>query len=114
MHEKKTVLSEKHDKLIFLQGNAPIQMTTMVRDHLESLNWEILLHSTSGLVNSLLRKRGLLQKRKSFFWRGIQKLSERWEKRKFVISCYEKSMYFSEDSGLSLYTSYYLKDFQKT
>lgn len=100
LHEKRPDYQQRHDKLIFFHDNAPMHMATMVRDYLERLNWEVLLDSISVLVNSLLRKSGLRQKRKSFFGVVSKNCPRGGKNVNLFLLCSEKNMCFSEDSGL--------------
>ena len=94
------------DKLIFLHDNAPLHTSKMVRNYLETLNWEVLPHATyspdvapsdyhlfSSMGHALAEQHfdsyedvrkwlddWFALKEKGFFWRGVQKLPERWKK----------------------------------
>ena len=107
--EKRPHNRKRHDKLIFLHDNAPSHTSTMVQNYLETLKWEVLPHlayslnlasSNYHLFSSMaaLAERHFdsyediwkwldewfASKDEEFFWRGIHKLPERWEK--FIIS----------------------------
>ena len=106
MRDKRPHYGKTHDKLIFLHDNALSHMSTMVQNYLETLNWEVLPHPAYSLdlassdyhlfssmghaldeqhfdsyedVQKWLDK-WFASKDEEFFWRGIHKLSERWEK----------------------------------
>jgi len=94
------------DKLIFLHDNVPWHTSTMVQNYLETLNWEVLPHPAylPDLAPSLspvfVAGHALAERHfdsyenirkwldewfaskddEEFFWRGIHKLTERWEK----------------------------------
>ena len=106
LREKRPHYRKRHDKLIFLHDNTSSHMSTIVQYYLETLNWEVLLHPaySSDLTSSdyhLFSSMGhalaerhfdsyedvrkwldewFASKNEEFFWRGIHKLPERWEK----------------------------------
>ena len=102
---KKPVYRKRHDKLIFLHDNAPSHMSTMVQNYLETLHstgkYPIPYspdlassdyHLFSSMVHALAEQHfdsyedvrkwldEFVSKDEEFFWRGIHKLPERWEK----------------------------------
>ena len=105
MHEKRPHYRKRHDKLIFLHDNASLHTSTMVQSYLETLkSREMLPHllTRSGTfwlspvfvdgpracwaafrfyedVRKWLDE-WFASKDEEFFWRGIHKLPERWEK----------------------------------
>jgi len=103
--KKRPYYRKRHDKLIFLHNNAPSHTSTMVQNYLKTLNWEVLPHPDyspdlapsdyhlfSSMGHALAERHfdsyenvrnGLMwfaSKDEEFFWRGIHKLPERWEK----------------------------------
>jgi len=44
LRKKRSHYRKRHDKLIFLNDNAPSHTATMVQNYLETLNWEVLPH----------------------------------------------------------------------
>lgn len=106
LREKRPGYEQRHEKLIFLHDNAPPHKSKMVRNYLETLNWEVLPHpayspdlapSDYYLFSSMGHALGeqhfdsyedvgkwldewFVSKGEKFFWRGIHKLPERWEK----------------------------------
>lgn len=110
--------SARHDKVIFQHDNARPHVAKIVKDQLEELGWEILPHPPyspdvapsdyhlfRSMASDLAKEqfnsetevrnwidRWIASKQRDFFWRGIHKLPERWEK---VVSA--EGEYFSED-----------------
>jgi len=108
LREKRPHYRKRHDKLIFLHDNAPSHTSTMIQNYLETLNWEVLPiplnHQTWHLLTITCFLRWVIMihalaerhfdsyedvrkwldefvsKNEEFFWRGIHKLPERWEK----------------------------------
>ena len=104
MREKRPHYRKRHDKLIFLHDNAASHTSTLVQNYLETFNWEVLPHPaySPDLASSdyhLFLSMGhalaerhfdsyeevrldewFASKNEEFFWRGIHKLPERWEK----------------------------------
>ena len=107
LREKRPHSRKRHDKLIFLHNNVPSYTSTMVQNYLETLNWEVLPHPTyspdllapsdyylfSSMGHALAERHfdsyedvrkwldeWFASKNAEFFWRGIHKLPERWEK----------------------------------
>jgi len=46
LREERSNYQQRHDKLIFLHDNAPPHTSNVVRNYLETLNWEMLPHPT--------------------------------------------------------------------
>lgn len=106
IREKRPDYQYRHDKIIFQHDNAPAHTSTLVRNYLEALNWEILpqppyspdlapsdYHLFSSMGHALAEQHfanyedvkkwldeWFASKDREFFWRGIHKLPERWEK----------------------------------
>lgn len=106
IREKRPEFKERHDSLIFLHDNAPAHTSLVVRNYLKNIKWEALPHppyspdlapSDYHLFSSMghalteqhftsyedVRKwlnEWFASKEEIFFWRGIHKLPERWEK----------------------------------
>jgi len=105
LREKRPHYRKRYDKLIFLHDNAPSHTSTMVRNYLEALNWEVPhptyspdlassdYHLFSSMGHALAERQfdsyedvrkwldeWFASKDEKFFWRGIHKLFERWEK----------------------------------
>ena len=106
IREKRPEYAKRQHKLIFLYDNAPSHTSVLVRNYLEALNWEVLPHApySPDLAPSdyhLFASMGhalndqhfnsyediqkwldewFVSKGREFFWRGIHKLPERWEK----------------------------------
>ena len=104
--EKKPHYRKRHDKLIFLHDNVPSHTSTMVQNYLEKLystgkcypiplihqTWHLLTITFSSMGHALAERHfdsyevrkwldeWFASKDKKFFWRGIHKLPERWEK----------------------------------
>jgi len=104
--EKRPNYQQKHDMLIFFHNNASLYTSNVVRNYLETLNWEVLAHPAdsvdlapsdyhlfSSMSHALaeqiydsyenVRKwfdEWFPSKKMEFFWRGIHKLPDRWEK----------------------------------
>ena len=103
--QTKPEYQKRQHKAIFLHDNAPSQTAKLVRDTLEAFSWEVLLHAayssdlvpsdyhlfrwvTHLLSSALVRTEDVKKwldewfaaKGKDFYWRGIHKLPERWEK----------------------------------
>ena len=103
--KKRSEYQKRQHKVIFFHDNAPSHTAKPVRDTLETLSWEVLPHAayspdlappdyhlfasmgrTYWAALSFVRRcekmaRWMVRgKRGRFFWRGIHKLSERWEK----------------------------------
>ena len=101
LREKRPHYWKWHDKLIFLHDNAPSHTSTIVQNYLETLDWEVLpprlliWHlltiicfrrwatrslSSSSILTKTKMTWWFASKNEEFFWRGIHKLPERWEK----------------------------------
>ena len=102
LKEKRSLYTQTHDKVILLRDNARSNVAKPVKTYLETLQWEVLLHSPYSpdiapsdihLFRSIVRD--LADQRfhsyeearnwidsciASFFRRGIHILPERWEK----------------------------------
>ncbi|GFV02516.1 mariner Mos1 transposase [Trichonephila clavipes] len=104
--EKREQYKKRKHKVIFLDDNAPSHRAKPTKDIVKQLGWEPLVHATyspdlapsdyhlfSSLGHALADQRftsyenvksslddWLASKDRSFFWRGIHKLPERWGK----------------------------------
>ena len=89
----------EHNKVILLHENSRPHVAKVIKKYLETLKWDVLLHLPYSpdiapfdywfrrmqQVTSFAEIENWLQnwiasKDESFFWDGIQKLPERWEK----------------------------------
>lgn len=106
LREKRPEYQARQHKVIFLDDNAPAHRTKATRDLVDSYSWEALPHAAyspdlapsdyhlfSSLGHALKEQRFIsyenmknwlddwfAAKDNTFFWRGIHKLPERWEK----------------------------------
>lgn len=106
IRQKHSRYAERHHKVIFLDDNAPPHRTRATKELVESYNWEPLTHAAyspdlapsdyhlfASMGHALSEQRfdshenakkwlddWLAAKNQQFFWRGIHKLPERWEK----------------------------------
>ena len=104
--EKRPEYRKRQHKIIFLHDNAPSHTAKPVRDTLEALSWEVLAHAAyspdlapsdyhlfASMGHALAEQRfgsyedvkkwldeWFAAKGEDFYWRGIHKFSERWEK----------------------------------
>ena len=104
--EKRPEYQKRQHKVIFLHDNAPSHTAKPVRDTLEALSWEVLPHAAyspdlapsdyhlfASMGHALAEQRfgsyedvkkwldeWFAAKGEDFYWRGIHKLPERWEK----------------------------------
>ena len=104
--EKRPEYRKRQHKIIFLHDNAPSHTAKPVRDTLEALSWEVLAHAAyspdlapsdyhlfASMGHALAEQlfgsyedvkkwldEWFAAKGEDFYWRGIHKLSERWEK----------------------------------
>ena len=104
--KKRPEYQKRQHKVIFLHDNAPSHTARAVRDTLETLNWEVLPHAAyspdlapsdyhlfASMGHALAEQRfdsyesvkkwldeWFAAKDDEFYWRGIHKLPERWEK----------------------------------
>lgn len=104
--EKRPGYEQRHENLIFLHDNAPAHTSKLVQNYLDTLNWEVLPHPAyspdlapsdyhlfSSMGHALAEQHfdsyedvgkwldeWFSSKNKEFFWHGIHKLPERWEK----------------------------------
>nr|AAC16610.1 transposase [Drosophila simulans]AAC16611.1 transposase [Drosophila simulans]AAC16615.1 transposase [Drosophila simulans] len=106
LQRKRPEYQKRQHKVIFLHDNAPSHTARAVRDTLETLNWEVLPHAAyspdlapsdyhlfASMGHALAEQRfdsyesvkkwldeWFAAKDDEFYWRGIHKLPERWEK----------------------------------
>lgn len=106
LKEKRPQYFERHDKVILQHDNARPHVAQVVKTYLETLKWEVLPHPpyspdiapsdyhlfrsmAHGLADQHFRsfeeaknyiESWIGSKDVDFFWRGIRKLPERWEK----------------------------------
>lgn len=106
LQEKRPKYQNRQHKVIFLHDNAPSHTARSVRDTLGELNWEVLPHAAyspdlapsdyhlfASMGYALGEQRfdsyenvknwldnWFAEKSTDFYWRGIHKLPERWEK----------------------------------
>jgi len=100
--KKRPEYQKRQHKVIFLYDNAPSHTAKPVRDTLEALSWKVLPHAAyspsdyhlfASMGHALTEQRfgsyedvkkwldkWFAAKGKDIYWRGIHKLSERWEK----------------------------------
>ena len=104
--KKRPEYQKRQHKVIFLHDNAPSHMAKPVRDTLGALSWEVLPHAAyspdlapsdyhlfASMGHALAEQRfgsyedvkkwldeWFAAKGEDFYWRGIHKLPERWEK----------------------------------
>ena len=110
LKEKRSEYAERHDKVILQHDNARAHAAKVVKDTLEALSWDVLLHppyspdiapSDYHLFRSMAHDLAdqhftsyeetknwvdlwLSGKNEEFYRRGIRELPERWEK---VVAC---------------------------
>lgn len=106
LQRKRPEYQKRQHKVIFLHDNAPSHTARPVRDTLEALNWEVLAHAAyspdlapsdyhlfASMGHALAEQHfasfenveewldeWFAAKDEDFYWRGIHKLPERWEK----------------------------------
>lgn len=106
INEKRPEFRLRHDKLVFQHDNAPAHNSLLVRNYLDTVNWEILAHPPyspdvapsdyylfSSMAHALKEQHfasyeevgkwldeWFATKSQEWYWRGIHKLPERWEK----------------------------------
>jgi len=104
--EKRPEYQNRQRKVILLHDNAPSHTAKPVKETIETFGWEILLHAAyspdlapsdyhlfASMGHALAQQRftsyedvrkwldgWFSSKEQQFFWRGIHKLSNRWEK----------------------------------
>ena len=106
LHEKRPEYQKKQHKVILLHDNAPSHTVKLIKETIEAFGWEILSHAAyspdlapsdyylfASMGHALAQQRFTSyedvrkwlddwfgSKEQQFFWRGIHKLSDRWEK----------------------------------
>ena len=101
-----TLREKRQHKVILLHDNAPSHTAKLVKETIEAFDWEILSHAAyspdltpsdyylfASMEHALAQQRFTSyedvpkwlddwfgSKEQQFFWRGIHKLSDRWEK----------------------------------
>ncbi|KAM0728867.1 Mariner Mos1 transposase [Formica fusca] len=106
LREKRPEYQERQHKVILLHDNAPSHTAKPVKETIEAFSWEILSHAAyspdlapsdyylfASMGHALAEQHftsyenvrkwlddWFASKEQQFFWRGIHKLSERWEK----------------------------------
>ena len=117
IHRKRPEYADRRHKVIFLDDNAPPHRTRATRELVETYDWEPLVHAAyspdlapsdyhlfASMGHALSEQRfnsheeakkwlddWFAAKDGQFFWRGIHKLPERWEK------CVASDGYYFED-----------------
>lgn len=117
IQQKRPEYADRRHKVIFLDDNPPLRRTRATRELVESYDWEPLVHAAyspdlapsdyhlfSSMGHALSEQRfnsheeakkwiddWFAAKDGQFFWRGIHKLPERWEK------CVDSDGYYFED-----------------
>jgi histone-lysine N-methyltransferase SETMAR len=106
LREKRPEYQKRQHKVILLHDNAPSHTAKLVKETIEAFSWEILSHAAyspdlapsdyylfASMGHALAEQRftsyenvrkwlddWFASKEQQFFWRGIHKLSDRWEK----------------------------------
>jgi [histone H3]-lysine36 N-dimethyltransferase SETMAR len=104
--EKRPEYDKRQHKVILLHDNAPSHTAKQTKEMIETFNWEILLHAAyspdlapsdyhlfASMGHALAEQRftscenlqkwhddWFASKEQEFFWHGIHKLPDRWEK----------------------------------
>jgi len=106
LREKRSEYQKRQHKVILLHDNASSHTAKLVKETIETFNWEILSHAAysldlapsdyylfASMGHALAEQRftsyenvqkwlddWFASKEQQFFWRGIHKLSDKWEK----------------------------------
>ena len=106
LREKRPEYQKRQHKVILLHDNAPSHTAKLVKETIEAFSWEILSHAAyspdlapsdyhlfASMGHALAEQRftsyenvrkwlddWFASKEQQFFWRGIHKLPDRWEK----------------------------------